>query len=169
MSKKIVFISGVSGVGKSTICEYIKESHLLDEYIAFDIDDLENINNYNESNYNMFYENAIKKAMTKSDDKNIILGSCINPNDFDKINILKDIDEYINILITCSDNEIEKRLKKRDSSRNCSDDDFIKSQIKYQNYMIKHLDLYQLHLDNTTDSINNISNQIVKFIKENLE
>ena len=169
MTKKIVFISGVSGVGKTTICEYINDNHLLDGYIAFDIDDLENVNKYNENNYNMFYENAIKKAIKKSNEKNIILGSCINPTDFNKINILKDINVFANILITCSNKEIEKRLKKRDSSRNCSNDNFIETQIEYQNYMIKHIDLYQLHLDNTTDSITNISNQIVKFIIENLE
>ena len=169
MSKKIVFISGVSGVGKTTICKYINDNHLLDQYMTIDIDELENINDYHESNYHIFYENAIKKAIDISSEKNIILASCINPTDFYKINILKRIDTCINILITCSREELENRLKQRESSRNCSDDEFIKGQIEYQNYMLKHLDLYHLHLDNTNNSIETISNQIVKYINENLE
>ena len=44
--KKLVFISAVSGVGKSTACEYINKNNLLVDYAIFDIDDLENINNY---------------------------------------------------------------------------------------------------------------------------
>lgn len=63
--KKLIFISAVSGVGKSTACEYIKKSNLLEDYSIFDIDDLENINNYNQNTYNLFYENAIKKAIRK--------------------------------------------------------------------------------------------------------
>ena len=46
--KKIVFISAVSGVGKSTVCEYIKNNELLKEYEVFDIDDLENVHEYKE-------------------------------------------------------------------------------------------------------------------------
>ncbi len=45
--KKLVFISAVSGVGKSTACEYINKNNLLVDYAILDIDDLENINNYN--------------------------------------------------------------------------------------------------------------------------
>ena len=82
--KKIIFISGVSGVGKSTICEYIKQKNILKNYAVFDIDDLENINNYDESTYNVFYENAIKNAITLSQGKNIIIGTCINPTDLEK-------------------------------------------------------------------------------------
>lgn len=52
--KKLIFISGVCGVGKSTICEYINNQKLLKDYAVFDIDDLENINNYDETTYNFF-------------------------------------------------------------------------------------------------------------------
>ena len=100
--KKLVFISAVSGVGKSSTCEYIKNNNLLKDYAIFDIDELENINEYNENTYNLFYENAIKKAIILSKDKNIIIGSCINPNDIEKINMPNEIEAYINILITCS-------------------------------------------------------------------
>ena len=162
--KKLVFLSAVPGVGKSTTCEYINNNHLLDNYIAFDIDDLENINEY--SNVNLFHENAIKKAITKSDEKNIVIGSCINPTDLPNMNIDKDIDISL-ILMTCSNEELAKRLKERDKSRNCSDDEFIKKAIEYQNYMLEHEDMFQLHIDNSESNISDISNQIVDFIKEN--
>lgn len=163
--KKIIFLSAVSGVGKTTTCDYIKNNNLLEDYAIFDIDDLENVNDYNNDTYNIFYENAIKKAIVKSGDKNIIIGSCINPTDIEKINAPKEIESMEMILITCSKEELEKRLKKRDESRNCSSDEFIKGQIDYQNYMLNHLDLYKLHLDNTISSVEAISNQVVDYIK----
>ena len=164
--KKIIFISGVSGVGKSTICEYIKQKNILKNYAVFDIDDLENINNYDESTYNVFYENAIKNAITLSQGKNIIIGTCINPTDLEKISIPKEIDSYSNILITCANETLNKRLKDRDKSRQCSSDEFIKGQIDYQNYLLNHIGLYQMHIDNTNDVIENVSNKIVNYIEQ---
>ena len=52
---KLVFISAVAGVGKTTTCNYIKNNNLLENYDIFDIDDLENVNNYNNDTYNIFY------------------------------------------------------------------------------------------------------------------
>ena len=164
--RKLIFISAVSGVGKSTACEYIKKSNLLNGYAIFDIDDLENINEYNENTYNLFYENAIKKAIILSKDKNIIIGSCINPTDIEKINMPNEIDSYINILITCSNEELKKRLKARDESRQCGSDEYIENQINYQNYLLKNIGLYQLHVDNTNDIVENIARKIIDFIKQ---
>jgi len=162
--KKLIFISAVSGVGKSTTCKYIKDNKLINNYEIYDIDDLENIHNYNENTYNLFYENAIKKAIIKSNNRNIILGSCINPNDIKKINIPNEIESYKNILITCSKEELRNRLKARDENRNCSSDSFIDEQIKYQNYMLDNIDLYDFNLNNTNASIEETAKQIVDYI-----
>lgn len=164
--KKLIFISAVSGVGKSTACDYIKNNNLLEDYAIYDIDDLENINNYNVDSYNLFYENAIKNAIVKAGNRNIIIGSCINPTDISKINIPKEIDLLEMILITCSNEELRKRLKARDKNRNCSSDDYINEQINYQKYMLNHLNLYKLHLDNTNSDVEDIGKQIVNYIKK---
>ena len=166
---RLIFISAVSGVGKTTTCDYIKNNHLLEDYDVFDIDDLENVNNYDNDTYNIFYENAIKKAVDKASNKNIIIGSCINPTDIEKINVLKSIESVEMILITCSNSELEKRLRSRDKNRNCSSDDFIKGQIDYQNYMLKHLELYKLHLDNTNKSVKSISNEIMDYLQNGIK
>lgn len=162
--KKLIFISAVSGVGKSTTCDYIKDNKLLDNYAIFDIDDLENINEYNNDTYNLFYRNAVKKAIELSDEKDIIIGSCINPVDINNLDTPKEVD--INaILLTCSNDELKRRLKARDESRNCSSDEFIKGQVDYQNYMLNHLDMYDFHIDNTNISIEVVSSQIVDYVK----
>lgn len=161
----LIFISAVSGVGKSVTCDYIKNNNLLDDYVIFDIDELENVNNYSNDNYNSFYENAIKNAISKSNNKNIIIGSCINPTDIEKLNIPKEIDNIEMILITCSEEQLINRLKSRDESRNCSGDEFITTQINYQNYMLNHLNMYQLHIDNSNRSIESIAKQIIDYVK----
>ena len=163
--KKLIFISAVSGVGKSTTCNYIKDNGLLENYVIFDIDELENINEYNNDTYNLFYRNAVTKAIKKSNDKNIIISSCINPNDINSLNLSEEVNINM-ILITCSNEELTKRLKARDGSRNCSSDEFIKAQVDYQNYMINHIDMYDLHIDNTNSSIEMVSSQIVDYIKK---
>ena len=71
------------------------------------------------------------------------------------------------ILLYCSTEELERRLKARDESRNCGSDEFIKGQVEYQNYMLAHSNLFQLIIDNTNFSIEEVANQIAEFIKEN--
>lgn len=165
----LIFISAVSGVGKTTTLDYIKGNNLLDNYVIFDIDDLENINNYSSDNYNSFYENSINNAISKSNNKNIIIGSCINPTDIEKINIPKEIENIEMILITCSEEQLINRLKSRDESRNCSSDEFITTQINYQNYMLNHLNIYQLYIDNSNSSIESIAKQIIDYVKRGEE
>ena len=165
--KVLIFISAVCGVGKSTNCEYIRNNNLMEDYAIFDMDDLENINNYNENTYSLFYKNAIKKAIILSGDKNIIIGSCINPLDIKKISIPREIDSCKNILITCSDEELTRRLKERDENRNCSNDEFIQGQVDYQKFMLNHLNMYDFHIDNTDKKVSETSQSIVKFIKDN--
>ena len=80
-----------------------------------------------------------------------------------------EIDSYINILITCSNEALKKRLKARDESRQCSSDEYIEGQINYQNYLLRNLrniGLYQMHVDNTEDVVGNVSRKIVDFIKQ---
>ena len=79
----------------------------------------------------------------------------------------QEIESYKNVLITCSNEELIKRLKDRDKNRNCSSDEFINGQIEYQNYLLNHSNLFQLHVDNTNTSIEEIANQIVDFVNKN--
>lgn len=163
--KKIIFISAVCGVGKSTTCDYIRDNNLLENYAIFDVDDLVNVHEYNQTS--LLYEDTIMRALLKSGNKNIILGSCVNPVEIKQINIPSDIESMIMILLYCSNKELEKRLKARDARRNCSSDEFIKGQIEYQNYMLNHSDLFQLCIDNTNLDIKDVSTKIVNYIKEN--
>ena len=156
---KLILISSVCGVGKSTTCEYIKNNNLLEDYRVFDIDDLVNVH----TNQGNIYENAIKKAIELSD-KDIILGSCICHSDLEKFDMPKEIESYKSILITCSNEELIKRLKARDKNRNCSSEEFIKGQIEYQNYLLEHINLFDLHIDNTNTSIEEVANQITNYI-----
>lgn len=161
----IVFVSGVCGCGKSSIYEYIKDNNLLDDYDLFDMDELENINDYSEDNYNLFYKNCIDKAISKSKKNNIMLFSCINHNDINDLGL----DNTRSILITCSNDEIFKRLKNRDKKRNCSDDSFINEQIKYQDWFISNSEYYDGIFDNTSVSLKDVSNDIVEYTKVNFK
>ena len=135
---RIIFITGVSGVGKTFIYENIKDSELKDTYNIFDIDKLVNINDYDSENINNFYKDAIDIAISKSKDKDIILFSCINHNDVEDLKL----NNYITrlVLIVCENDVLEKRLKSRNND--CSSDEFIRNQINYQNWFISNLDYY---------------------------
>ena len=163
--KKVIFLSSVCGVGKSITCDYIRDNNLLEDYAIFDADDLLNVHDYDQNN--LFYEDTIKVASLKSGDKNIIIGSCVNPVEIEQINIPSDIESKKMILLYCSTEELERRLKARDESRNCGSDEFIKEQVEYQNYMLDHSNLFQLIIDNTNFSIEEVANQIAEFIKVN--
>lgn len=158
--KKIILISGICGVGKSTICKFLHNDKTLN-YNIFDIDDLVNANEYNNE---LIYEDAINQANVLSK-KDIILFSCMGPSDLEKIKIPNNILISKKILITCPDLEIRKRLKERDKKRNCSSDKFVEKQINYQNYLLNNKNKFDLHLVNFNNNLENIIIQIVEFVK----
>lgn len=158
--KKIIFITGVSGVGKTSIYENIKNSELKNTFSIYDIDNLLNINDYEEDNYNLFYKEAINKAINMSNDKDIVLFSCINHNDVEDLK-LDDCTTRI-VLIVCENEELKKRLKNRNND--CSSDDFINEQIKYQEWFINNLDNYDSNYDNT-DNLDSTIENIIDFIE----
>lgn len=162
--KKIIFISAVCGVGKSATCDYIKNNSLLNDYAVFDIDDLVNVHEYNQNN--LLYEDAIKKALLNSENKNVILGSCVNPVELKELNLSSDIESIEMVLLYCSNEELKRRLKARDKERNCSSDEFINGQIEYQNYMINHKDLFELCIDNTNSSVEDTAKEIINYISK---
>lgn len=165
---KLVFICAVCGVGKSTVCEYLKDNNMLSNFEIFDIDDLENINNYKEESFSLFYENALKNAVKMANDKDMVIGACISPNDLSEINVPQEIESINMIAITCSESELYRRLKERDEARNCSSDEFIDSQVVYQNWILENINLYQLHLDNTNVEVKSTAEDVVKFINNML-
>lgn len=87
----------------------MRNHNLLENYDIFDIDDLDNINNYNENTYNLFYENAIRNAVLKSKNENIIIGSCINPVEIKQVNIPDNVGAIEMILIYSSNQELKRR------------------------------------------------------------
>lgn len=44
--------------------------------------------------------------------------------------------------------------------------EYIKGQIDYQNYLLKNIGLYQMHVDNTEDVVENVTRKIADFIKQ---
>ena len=158
--KKIIFVTGVCGVGKTSIYESIKNSEIKDTYSIFDIDELVNINDYKD-NYDLFYKDAVNKAIDMSKDKDIVLFSCINHNDVDALKLEDCITRIV--LVVCDNEELERRLRERDNE--CSEDSFIREQINYQNWFISNLDSYDANYDNTSNSISDIVLKIVDFIE----
>jgi broad-specificity NMP kinase len=159
------FLSGVCGVGKSTICDYISRINLLDNFTIFDIDDLINIHDYKLNDGKEIYKDAIDIAIKKSDNKDIILGCCMNPNEFKHINHPDNI-EYNFILINCRDDILEKRLKEREAWRKCSDENFILDQKKYQKHLLQYRYLYDLHIDNSVENIETNCLKIIEYINK---
>ena len=157
---KIVFISGVAGSGKSTVCNYFKSNNMIPNYVIFDIDDLENVNEYNSDNYISFYDNAIRKAISLASGKDIVLASCINTNDIKSITILNEV-AIKTILLTCSNEELIERLMNRDKERECSNQKFINSQIDYQNWLIANKDSFDYVVDNTNLEVEDVAFEII--------
>ena len=89
----------------------------------------------------------------------------MNPTDLDKISLPEEINEIYFVALTSSKENIIDRLKKRDEERNCSSDEFINSQIDYNNWILNHIDLYNNHIDNSKSNIEETSKCLVEYIK----
>lgn len=162
--KKLIVICSASGVGKSTIKEALVDKNVFDDYVY--LEDLLNWWEYkNTDKKDLYYEDTLKEAVRLSNDKNIVLATCMNPIDYyTKVNAPKEITSTFFIGLGCSSSELTKRLKARPKERMCGSDEFINGQIEYNNWFKNNSMKFQLFIDNSNISIEETVNIVIDFI-----
>ncbi len=112
-----------------------------------------------------FNDDCLMEAVRQANGRNLLFSTCLNPIDFyEKVNIPLEITSTFFIAMTCSDEEITKRLKARPAERMCGDDEFIKGQIDYLNWYRKNKGKFQLYIDNTDMTIVGTAEKIADFV-----
>lgn len=166
--KKLVVLSSACGVGKSTIKDALISSNLLVNWVCIDTDEV-GINWWDYAgtgNESQFSDDCLAEAVRMSNHKNLIFVTCMNPYDFyGTVHIPKDITSTFFIGMTCSDEEITKRLKARPAERMCGSDEFITGQIQYNAWFKKNAGKFQFYIDNTDQSVDETLEAIATFVK----
>lgn len=67
--------------------------------------------------------------------------------------------------MTCSDDEITRRLRARPAERMCGSDEFIAGQIQYNNWFKENAGKFQLCIDNTDLTIDETVEEIARFAR----
>ncbi|MBQ8638976.1 MAG: hypothetical protein IJ468_07395 [Lachnospiraceae bacterium] len=165
--KTLIVISAACGVGKSTIRDALENSGLLPDYACVDTDGV-GINwwDYAGTDHeSQFTDDCFAEAVRIAKDKNLLFVCCVNPIDFYmKVNLPQEISNSFLIGMTCSEEELTKRLKARPAERMCGSDEFIAGQITYNNWFRKHANKFQYFIDNTGLSVEETAKQIAAFV-----
>ena len=166
--KKLVVLCSACGVGKSTIKDALNEYITLTNWACIDTDEVgvnwwDYAGTENESKYS---DVCLAEAVRMSDDKNLLFVTCMNPIDFyGKVNIPQSITSTFFIGMTCSDEEIIKRLKARPAERMCGSDEFIADQIEYNSWFVENSGKFQFYIDNTNQTVDKTAELIALFLK----
>lgn len=166
--KKLVVLCSACGIGKSTIKDEFAQKNLIENYICIDTDEVginwwDYAGTENESKFN---DDCLAEAVKMAGNKNLLFVTCMNPYDFyGKVNIPKEIAATFFIGMTCSAEEVRKRLKARPAERMCGSDEFIAGQIEYNAWFQKNAGKFQLYIDNTDRTVEETVMQIVDFLK----
>ena len=165
--QKLVLVCASCGVGKSSVIEYINKIKPSLNFIFTEADKLGlNCWDYVNNNERSYYEDCLIKVFEIAEDKNVLYASCINPIEYsEKVKRIPEVKTYF-IALTCSDEELRRRLLTRPKERMCDSEEFIQSQITYNNWFKNNLDKFDLYLDTSTQSIEETVKSIISFVSK---
>ena len=169
----LFMVSGASGSGKSTICNYLVNKS--NKFIVLDMDILwaKHFDQNENSNAEDFNETWLRMAknISQAGMPIVLFGAgcipdyieeCIEKRYFYKIH-------YIGLV--CSDDILERRLNDRPTWRNSSNKEFIKNQIGYNNFIKLHKEMHVIETDKLKikETSEMIKNWIEKIIEKGNE
>ena len=162
----LFMVSGASGTGKSTICNYlVNESN---NFIVLDMDILWG-KHYDtpENNHKDFHEIWLRMAknISQSGIPVILFGAGCIPNNINDC-IENRYFSCIHFLgLVCSKDTLEKRLYNRPKWRKSSNKEFIENQVKYNEYIKTNKQIFTIETENiTTEEASNVLKNYIKKI-----
>lgn len=165
---RLVVLTAACGVGKTTVKDILNKRGLPGNFICIDTDEVGiNWHDYAGTDREDSYsEDCLAAAVRLSGGRDILFASCLNPvTYYGNFHIPEEIDETQFIAMTCSDSEVERRLKARPAERMCGDSEFIMSQISYNNWFRNNRGKFQLFLDNTDMTAGETAEIVSGFLK----
>lgn len=163
---KLVILTAACGVGKSIIRAELESKKMLRGFVCIDTDEVGiNLWDYAPENRDRYAGDCLREAVRRANGKDLLFSTCLNPADFyEKVDVPAEITATYFIAMTCSDEEITKRLKARPPERMCGDDEFIKEQIAYLNWYRRNKGKFQLYIDNTGMTVAETAEKIADFV-----
>ena len=167
MSRCLILLSAACGVGKSTVKNALNELHLLPDFACIDSDEVRlNWWTYKGTPREEDYtKDCLARALELAGDKHLLFGTCNDPLSFSRRVPLPEDVTFHYVGMVCSDTEVRRRLLARPPERMCDDEEFISSQIDYNNWIRKHKDLYALHFDNTHMTVREAAERVAAFAR----
>ena len=167
--KKAIVLCSACGIGKSTMKQFIVERNMLPECVCLDTDDVGlNWGDYaGTDRENRYQGDCFARAVELSGDKDLFFVTCMNP-----LNYYRDVEQPAAVTssyfigMVCSDEQVRARLKARPAERQCGSDEFIQTQIDYNNWFRKNAGKFQLFIDNTSQSLEETAGIICEFVKK---
>ena len=167
----LFIITGASGAGKSSVCRDLSNSFF--DAIAIESDIFwRNEFNHPENDYRDFRELCLRlsKNISQAGKPVVLCGSAV-PSQFEACIERRYFSEIHYLALTCDDNLLKERLKKRPTYRNCSSDEFIETHIQFNNWFkqnaeksIPQITLLDTSHDGTATSVE----KTIKWISERL-
>jgi adenylate kinase family enzyme len=161
----LFMVSGASGSGKSTICNYFAEK--TNSFIVLDMDILWNkYFDKPENNYKDFFETWLRMAknISQADLSVVLFGAGCIPKNIEDCIEKRYFSEIHYLGLICKKETLEKRLNNRPKWRKSSDKEFIEKQIEYNNYIKTNKEIKKFETDNIT--IEGMSEKIKKWVEE---
>jgi guanylate kinase len=160
-------VSGASGSGKSTICNYLVCKN--NNFIVLDMDILwSNHFNKPENNYKDFFETWLRMAknISQAGRPVILFGAGCIPNNIEDCIEKRYFSKIYYLGLICSSVILEKRLNDRAKWRNSSNKDFIKAQIEYNNFIgldkrIKTMETDNITIEEASERIKNLIEDMI--------
>lgn len=167
--RRLVILSAACGVGKSTVKNALNQLNLLDDFACIDSDEVRlNWWNYKGTPREKDYtRDCLARAFELAGERHLLFGSCNDPISFFERIPLPEHVTVTYISMTCSDEEVRRRLLARPPERMCSDEAFIASQIEYNSWIRSHAELYDLQLDNTAMTVAETAEAVAAFVRGN--
>lgn len=167
----LFIITGASGVGKTSVCRELANTST--QTIAIESDILwRNEFNCPDNDYREYREMWLRlcKNISQAGKPVVLCGSAV-PSQFEDCNERRYFSQLYYLALTCNDDLLKERLKKRPSLRNCNSDEFINGHIQFNNWFIKNAEksLPQITLlDTSHDSIKTSVENIINWISERI-
>lgn len=168
----LFIITGASCIGKSTISSKLQQEY--DKVVVMESDILWNgIYNTPEDDYRQYRELWLRVCKNISQSVNpVVLCGCAIPEQFEVCAERRYFSDIHYLAVVAGDEKLKERIEVRPAYRNCDGDEFVNSQLQFNNWFKENYDKTNPNitlLNNSNQTVEQSVCEVIKWIDTKLQ